>query len=379
MSEDDKPRGEPPAKAKIPNAKNIRSPQFTPHGISAGRRGGSRPSGLTAAQAKKRQRLGILAAVVAVLAAAGGVAYVVTRPDPVIEVTGAFGKQPKISIPEEIAPTSKLRVTTPIKGDGSAIANGSTVFGRFAFYQWAPDTGSERDKKSTNKELGNTFKPNPQNPQSNQVQPLVIGKTGLKGVDAGLVGKTAGSRVVLEIPPSQGFGEQGEQMGLSPKDSVVFVIDVLNVFDDKSGPTGEPKNPGKDLPKVAAAEPGKAPKVTIPKTDAPEKLETHTVIAGTGKALAKNDQAVVRYQGQLWRNGKQFDSNYGSAPTVFPIGTGATVPGFDKGLTGQKVGSRVMLVLPPADGYGKDGNPQAAVPIKGDDVLVFIVDILGVV
>ena len=34
-----------------------------------------------------------------------------------------------------------------------------------------------------------------------------------------------------------------------------------------------------------------------------------------------------------------------------------------------------MLVIPPADGYGKTGNPQAH--IKGTDTLVFVVDILG--
>ena len=34
-----------------------------------------------------------------------------------------------------------------------------------------------------------------------------------------------------------------------------------------------------------------------------------------------------------------------------------------------------MLVIPPADGYGKAGNSQAG--IKGTDTLVFVVDLLG--
>jgi peptidylprolyl isomerase len=34
-----------------------------------------------------------------------------------------------------------------------------------------------------------------------------------------------------------------------------------------------------------------------------------------------------------------------------------------------------MLVIPPADGYGKTGSAQAH--IKGTDTLVFVVDILG--
>jgi peptidylprolyl isomerase len=34
----------------------------------------------------------------------------------------------------------------------------------------------------------------------------------------------------------------------------------------------------------------------------------------------------------------------------------------------------VVIVMPPADGYGAKGNPQAG--ISGTDTLVFVVDIL---
>ncbi len=50
------------------------------------------------------------------------------------------------------------------------------------------------------------------------------------------------------------------------------------------------------------------------------------------------------------------------------------IPGWDTGLVGQTVGSRVLLVVPPAQGYGEAGNPPT---IAGDDTLVFVVDILG--
>ncbi len=52
------------------------------------------------------------------------------------------------------------------------------------------------------------------------------------------------------------------------------------------------------------------------------------------------------------------------------------IPGFDEGLIGQTVGSRVMLVIPPDKGYGETGNAQAG--IAGTDTLVFVVDILAV-
>ena len=58
------------------------------------------------------------------------------------------------------------------------------------------------------------------------------------------------------------------------------------------------------------------------------------------------------------------------------IGEGEVIKGWDQGLVGQKVGSRVMLVIPPDDGYGTSGNTSAG--IKGSDTLVFVVDILDV-
>jgi len=57
------------------------------------------------------------------------------------------------------------------------------------------------------------------------------------------------------------------------------------------------------------------------------------------------------------------------------------VPGWDKGLVGQTVGSRILLVVPPADGYGAKGSPpiggEGSPPIGAKDTMVFVVDILA--
>lgn len=373
MAEDDKPA----VKAKIPNAKNIRSPEFTPHGISAGRGSGlNRPSALTAAQARKRRIATIAGIVVAVLAIAGGVTYYVTRPGPKIEVSGKFGAESKVKIPTKLAPNTSLKTRTLIKGSGPAIADGDTMFVQYSFYQWAKQTDSDDSKKkSTSKKIGSSYEQQTQG--SGGPQALTVGKSGVKGLDKGLLGKTGGSRVLVEVPPSMGFGDQGSQLGLGKNDSVVFVVDVAAVVKKNAGPQGAPqKLDDKKLPKVEDQGAGKAPKVTVPKVDAPSKLQVKTLVQGTGPALAKGDDAVVNYQGQIWKDGKVFDSSWKNGqPAMFPIGTGGTVPGFDKGLTGAKVGSRVLLVLPPAEGYGKNGNAQAG--IKGTDTLVFVVDILA--
>ena len=70
---------------------------------------------------------------------------------------------------------------------------------------------------------------------------------------------------------------------------------------------------------------------------------------------------VAQYVAVNWRTKQVFNSTWPSAssagtPFSFALNTADVVPGFVKGLTGVPVGSRVMLVIPPADGYGKTGQ-----------------------
>jgi peptidylprolyl isomerase len=83
----------------------------------------------------------------------------------------------------------------------------------------------------------------------------------------------------------------------------------------------------------------------------------------------------VQYVGVIWPGGREFDSSWrrGEAATI-TVGRGQVVRGLDRGLLGQTVGSRVLLVVPPDDGYGAAGS--ASFGVQGTDTLVFVVDIL---
>jgi peptidylprolyl isomerase len=135
-------------------------------------------------------------------------------------------------------------------------------------------------------------------------------------------------------------------------------------------------NGGGALPRVTAGKPGKGPKITIPKTAAPKTLRVKTLIKGCGPKVTKGDYIVVQYAGVVWRTKKAFDSTWSRRqPFGATIGVDQVIKGWDKGLVGQTVGSRVLLVIPPADGYGPVGDPSAG--IKGTDTIVFVVDILA--
>ncbi|RAY11868.1 hypothetical protein DPM19_28255 [Actinomadura craniellae] len=372
MSEDDKPRGKPVVKAKLPAAKNIGRSEFTPHGINSKRGGGYRPSGMTAAQAKKRRRLTAAGVLVVILAVAAGTTYMVTRPAPVIEASGAFGKEPKVEIPKKALPTG-FKVSAPVVGKGHKLANGDSAYVKFIFFKWGKDGADKRGDKSVHEKLGSTYE------QGGEATNMVVGKSGVKGIDKALLGKTAGSRLIMELPPADAFGKEGNpQLNVAPTDTLVFVMDVVGAVPKGAAVSGtEKKLSDPDLPEVTKPKKaGEAPKVTVPDADPPGKLESRVLIEGTGPVVAKGQTLVAHYEGRIWKGGKVFDSSWQRGEfATFPIGVGKVVKGWDNGLVGKKVGSRVLLVIPPGDGYGKEGNPQAG--IKGTDTLVFVVDILG--
>jgi peptidylprolyl isomerase len=187
----------------------------------------------------------------------------------------------------------------------------------------------------------------------------------------------AGSRVVGVIPPSEAFGTSGST-GVKATDSIVFVADVVSVkapapaaLKSATGTTVAPK-PG--FPTVTFAK--NLPTVTIPATPQPTAFEEEVLIKGKGAKVAANSNVVVNYQLVLWRTGKVVSGNDTfAAGTPAPFNTGEVVPGFKQALEGQTIGSRVLVVIPPALGYGTAGSSQAG--ILGTDDLVFLVDILG--
>ncbi|WP_454084575.1 FKBP-type peptidyl-prolyl cis-trans isomerase [Georgenia sp. Marseille-Q6866] len=127
---------------------------------------------------------------------------------------------------------------------------------------------------------------------------------------------------------------------------------------------------------IASGSFGDEPTLTFPGTPAPDGLQVAVLEAGDGAAVEPGDTIVVNYHGQVW-DGAVFDSSYTRGSTIsFPIGMGMVIGGWDDGLVGKAIGSRVLLSIPPEHGYGSRGVPQAG--IGGEDTLVFVVDIVGV-
>jgi peptidylprolyl isomerase len=278
-----------------------------------------------------------------------------------VTATGTFGKAPTVKIPAEQG-SGALYTKTVIQGSGAALTSSQGMIGNYVAYDWSG---------KTHKLLGSSY---------TSGKPSLFTGTLLPGLKTALVGQKIGSRVLAVIPPKDGFGTSGNSnAGIGKTDTLVFVVDMISAFDNNGVSGAQSTNGGGSLPTVTAPASGSTagPTITIPaKVTAPKTLQVKTLIKGTGAKVTKGETLAVQYTGVNWRTGKVFDSSWArNSPYTVVIGAGQVIKGWDTGLVGQTVGSRVLLVIPPADGYGKAGASAAG--IKGTDTLVFVVDILA--
>ena len=113
-----------------------------------------------------------------------------------------------------------------------------------------------------------------------------------------------------------------------------------------------------------------APVIDIPDNEPSDDLVIKVLEAGDGEVLTEADTITANYAGWRWEDGEQFDSSYpGGEPVEFPL-TGV-IEGWTKGLAGQTVGSKVLLVIPSPMGYG-DPAPEG----RPSGTLAFYVEIV---
>jgi peptidylprolyl isomerase len=283
-------------------------------------------------------------------------------PNSAVSVSGAFGKAPDVKIPAGKA-GGKLDVSTAIKGTGAVVPSGDNVLANLAIYKWSG---------KTHKLLESTFTAFPA---------VVPAEIGLKGLASAIKGQKAGTRILAVLPPKFGYGTTGNtNLGVTKTDTTVWVIDLIKPFAPTASAAGTTVSSGGGALPTVKQTAGAAPVITIPKNSTPPKgLVVKTLIQGTGPAVTNKETVVAQYVASIWRTGAVFNTTWPSSssaglPFSFAMGSNGVISGFQKGLTGVKVGSRVMISIPPSLGYGSAG--QSSVGIKGTDTLVFVVDVL---
>lgn len=186
-----------------------------------------------------------------------------------------------------------------------------------------------------------------------------------------LAGVRAGSRIAVLFPPAFAHKSEGApQSGIDKDDSILYVIDVRSVYLPYA--VGASQTASAGFPAVVRA-PNGTPGITQIKDDAPKDFKLATLIKGDGDVVKIGDSIVVHYSGFVW-GGESFDSSWErNQPAEFVLAESNLIKGFVKALDGQTVGSQVIAVIPPAEGYGD--QEQGSIP--ANSTLIFVIDILG--
>lgn len=270
-----------------------------------------------------------------------------------VDVTGPPGEKPTVAWDGVFEATSTgRRVLT--EGDGPVVALGQKVSINYLGVNGRD--GTEFDTSFGNPEAASFV--------------LDEGSV-IKGFATGLDGVTVGSRVLVGITPEDGYGPAGGQpeAGIEADDSLLFVIEVLGVKDVLDRATGTAVQPMPGLPTVALDPATGAPTVTTPAGPPPTQLIIQPLIVGAGAKTVAGQSLTVQYHLVNWADSSVIESSWTrGTPAPLQIGNGVLLPGLDAGLTGQTIGSQILLVVPPGEATQGSGG--------GEDTIVFVVDIL---
>ena len=249
-------------------------------------------------------------------------------PPPTIAVSGAFGRTPVVSFTPPLELTEAENEVL-IEGEGRALEAGGPALLALSAYdgdtgELLPDQGGghARTLLLTPEEVGE------------DVYPL-------------LLGAAEGTRLLVTQPVA---ADEGERM-------LVLVIDVLHTVAQ-----GEELEQREDLPTVTQEDGGVA--ITLPDTEPPSSLEVETIIRGGGRQVAPGQAVTMQYVAVTWPGGDIYDSTWADGKVPRTVMIDETFAGLRDGLVDQTVGSRVLVVIPPALGTGAQ-------------TLVFAVDVLA--
>lgn len=294
--------------------------------------------------------------------------------DAAYTLSGEVGTTPDVTWKDTLkADKADASVVTP--GDGAALAAGDEVFVNYyvgdGYTQATALDTYTKDAFPLDLRVGSApAAPQSQNPTQDQIARYLLDTFVSEQVKAG---DTIGTRTAVTVNSSDVVGYSGASFGIGNLDGLLVVIDLNSAVLAGPDGTAQPRDP--KLPTITQAK--KLPAgLDFSDTPAPDgTLHVSTLIKGTGAPVEADDLIKVNYLGQVYDAAKPFDESYskGTALTV-PIGQGAVVKGWDQGLVGVPVGSRVLLEIPPALGYGKKGSGDT---IPGGSTLYFIIDVLA--
>ncbi|WP_277050646.1 FKBP-type peptidyl-prolyl cis-trans isomerase [Ruania albidiflava] len=245
-----------------------------------------------------------------------------------VTVGGDFGALPQVTFPTPLEVT-ETQTSTVIEGEGRVLAEGDVALLSYL----AVDA-------TTGEVIEDNF--------GSQPQTMRVTQEDAGPLYESLLDATEGTRLLrVEL----GTAERPEP--------VVIVYDVMH-----TRAWGEPVDPPAGAPDVAVADNGE-PTVTIPDDEPPTSLEIVPLRRGDGAQVRSGMAVTVRYVAVSWADGEVVESTWSAGQGPTTIAFTGLIEGWQNGLVDARVGSQIMLVVPPEQAFG-------------DDTLVYVIDVLAV-
>ncbi|SNS52296.1 peptidylprolyl isomerase [Micrococcales bacterium KH10] len=253
-----------------------------------------------------------------------------------ITVEGAAGEKPTITFDAPLAiNSSAFKVASA--GDGDTIADGDSI--QCSLVSVSADDGSE---------LYNNYDADPETLSVNAstLHPDLLEM---------LIGQQVGVRLILGSPAAS-------ETETPASIAVLEVLGIVEVLEDVAADTA-------GLPSVEFADDG-SPTITVPEGfTSPELVQRIVLEEGDGDVVSASDTITAHYTGVKASDSTVFDSSWERGEPI-DFSLQQVVQGWTVGLSDVKVGSTVMLIIPPSMGYGASEGHELQ-----NETMVFVVKI----
>jgi peptidylprolyl isomerase len=243
---------------------------------------------------------------------------------------------PEVQVPEVI-PT-ELIITDLIDGSGPEATEGTLVVLDYVGVRTA--SGEMFD---------NSY-------QRGQPFDVVLGRgMVIRGWETGLIGVQVGTRRQLDIPAELAYGDNPPGGSIiQPGDALTFLVDVRAVVSALSAD---------DAP-VDLAD-----RAVI----GGDQITLDDVVVGEGSPLIEGQTALVNV---LLLRGNDREVIYNNwefgYPDPIPVDRTQTLEALVEGLIGMRVGGTRVVSVPPALGFGEEGNEQISLPPGADLIMILV-------
>jgi FKBP-type peptidyl-prolyl cis-trans isomerase len=290
-----------------------------------------------------------------------------------ISASGAIGTTPQVHIP---TPTISSKVENRVLTEGKGRILGKGDIAEISSVLYVGKTAKVIGATSQAATYSKSTAVQVPVGDNSTILPLTVTKA--------LLCARVGSRIVTVLSAAQVYGSASaaQSQDLTGKDTMVLVTDIGNGYRGRATGTLQPLQSG--FPSVVTSGDG-TPGLTLDLQEPPKALQWELVRGGSGEKVKAGQKVLLQVQGVEWSNPaptKTFDSTWTDHTPRFyslkALAVNASGQSLDKGsvkaLVGQRVGSQVLVVVPPKAGY-PSGKAPTGYPTGS--TLIFVYDILG--